>query len=134
MEIISRKEAINKGLKYYFTGIPCPKNHISKRSIHNWTCYECKCEARDEAHKKNPLGIRMRRAKRRAKQLNATPSWADLKAITEFYKACPDGMVVDHIVPLQAKLASGLHTIENLQYLTPLENSQKNNNYIPEFI
>jgi len=40
MEIISRKEAIEKGLKVYFTGKPCKNGHISIRGI-SGDCREC---------------------------------------------------------------------------------------------
>lgn len=66
-------------------------------------------------------------AKRRAAKLNQTPKWADLKAIEEFYKNCPKGYSVDHIIPLQGKNVRGLHVLENLQYLTKSENSRKGN-------
>lgn len=41
MEIISRKDAVNLGLKYYFTNKPCKRGHVSKRKSHSGTCYEC---------------------------------------------------------------------------------------------
>lgn len=44
MEIISRKEAIEKGLKYYFTGKPCKRGHFSKRLISTCQCIDCKKE------------------------------------------------------------------------------------------
>jgi hypothetical protein len=69
------------------------------------------------------------RAKRRASQLQRTVPWADLKAIKEFYKNCPKGYVVDHIIPLQGKNVSGLHVLNNLQYLTASENASKGNKY-----
>lgn len=43
MEIISRKEALNLGLKYYFTGKPCKHGHVSKRDSRG-SCYECKLD------------------------------------------------------------------------------------------
>lgn len=73
-------------------------------------------------------------AKRWAKKKQRTPLWADLDAIHEFYKNCPEGYEVDHIVPLQGELVSGLHVLNNLQYLTPRENTSKNNHFEPEFI
>ena len=35
-----RKKAINAGERFYFTGKPCPRGHISKRSV-NGGCIEC---------------------------------------------------------------------------------------------
>ncbi len=66
-------------------------------------------------------------AKRRALKLQRTVKWADLKAIEQFYIDCPKDMTVDHILPLQGKEISGLHVLENLQYLTKSENSRKGN-------
>lgn len=65
--------------------------------------------------------------KRHAQKLKAIPKWADLKAIREFYKKCPEGYHVDHIVPLQGKTVSGFHVLENLQYLPAKENLSKGN-------
>ena len=68
-------------------------------------------------------------AKRRAAKLQRTPAWADLEAIKKFYDNCPEGYAVDHIVPLQGVNISGLHVLNNLQYLTKSENSKKGNRY-----
>lgn len=67
--------------------------------------------------------------KRRAAKIQRTPSWADLEAIKQFYKNCPPGMTVDHIIPLQGEIVSGFHIVENLQYLTKSENSKKRNKF-----
>ncbi len=83
--------------------------------------------------KSNPerarLNSRVKEAKRRASKLRRTPSWADLDAIKEFYRNCPPGHHVDHIIPLQGKNVSGFHILENLQYLTASENCSKGNKY-----
>ncbi len=68
-------------------------------------------------------------AKYRAAKLQRTPAWADIEAIKAFYNNCPEGYHVDHIVPLQGKLVSGLHVVENLQYLTAKENLSKGNKF-----
>ena len=70
--------------------------------------------------------------KRQAAKLQRVPKWADLEAIKLFYKNCPAGMTVDHIIPLQGKIVSGLHVANNLQYLTRKENAAKNNHFDPE--
>jgi hypothetical protein len=44
MEIISRIEALEKGLRFYFTGKPCVKGHISQRYTNNRNCCECSRE------------------------------------------------------------------------------------------
>ena len=44
MKIISRKEAKEQGLKYYFTGKPCGRGHIVKRSVSNYKCWQCRKE------------------------------------------------------------------------------------------
>lgn len=66
-------------------------------------------------------------AARKARVKQATPPWADLRAIQEFYKRCPKGYHVDHIIPLNGVNVSGLHTIENLQYLLAADNLKKSN-------
>lgn len=70
-----------------------------------------------------------RGAKRRAAKLQATPEWADIEKIREFYLECPEGHHVDHVVPLQGELVCGLHVLENLQYLTVEENLKKGNKW-----
>lgn len=65
-----------------------------------------------------------------------TPSWANQEAIKSLYKKAKQlsqetGILytVDHVIPLQGKLVSGLHVENNLQILTKSENSRKNNTY-----
>lgn len=59
-----------------------------------------------------------------AKRKNQTPSDIDIKALQEFYLNCPNGHEVDHIIPISK---GGLHSLENLQYLTISENRKKSN-------
>lgn len=65
----------------------------------------------------------------RAAKLRRTPPWVNREELKSVYKACPEGMHVDHIVPLQGRNVSGLHVPWNLQYLTPSENSSKGNRF-----
>ena len=68
-------------------------------------------------------------AKYRASKLKATPNWANLIAIKEIYRTCPEGYHVDHIVPLQGELVCGLHCEFNLQHLPASENLSKGNRF-----
>jgi hypothetical protein len=82
-------------------------------------------------HEKNHMAGREYAARRRAATIHRLPRWADRAAIKEFYKNCPPGMVVDHIIPLRGKTVSGLHVLSNLQYLSDHDNAVKYNK-LPE--
>lgn len=41
MDIVTRKEAREKGLKRYFTGKPCRHGHIAERRTDTAQCCEC---------------------------------------------------------------------------------------------
>lgn len=76
--------------------------------------------------------------KRRAAELNATPSWADQTKIYSFYwlratKSEVYGIEyhVDHIIPLNNPLVCGLHNEFNLQVIPASENLSKGNSFIP---
>jgi len=91
-----------------------------------------------EYGKANPDKSRARMAKRRAAKLQRTPSWVDFEAIKAIYAEAHrleelDGITrhVDHIIPLQGELASGLHIANNLQILTAEENLSKSNKFVP---
>lgn len=77
--------------------------------------------------KDNWLTYKAYLASRKARVKQATPSWANLTEIRDFYYNCPEGYHVDHILPLNGKDVSGLHTMENLQYLSATENLRKSN-------
>ncbi len=72
-------------------------------------------------------------AKRKSSKLQRTPIWSDLNAIKDVYmEAQYFQLVVDHIIPLQGKLVSGLHVWDNLQLLEKSENCSKGNYFNPE--
>lgn len=81
-----------------------------------------------------PEYFRFHCSKYRAAKLSRTPVWADLESINNIYELCPAGFEVDHEIPLQGKLVSGLHVPENLQYLDSNLNKVKNNKFVPQFI
>lgn len=41
MELITRAEAIERGLKRYFTGQPCKHGHVTERFVKGFLCYGC---------------------------------------------------------------------------------------------
>ena len=52
MKIISRKEAKGLGLKKYYTGKLCKRDHLSERRTCNGHCIECRTEYRlSDRHK-----------------------------------------------------------------------------------
>lgn len=180
LEIITRKDAIQLGLKKYFTGKPCRQGHVALRTVSGKNCVVCQSERSDRngenkaayleslktwrtenaprqraLEKKWQIANPERRreicreatrkwgANNRDKtRINAafwhkrlresTPTWVDRNAVKEFYRNCPSGYHVDHIVPLNGDNVCGLHVPWNLQYLTPSENSAKSNTWSDE--
>jgi 5-methylcytosine-specific restriction endonuclease McrA len=80
-------------------------------------------------YQNNYYNFQVRNAQYSKRLTERTPAWADNKKIIEFYKNCPKGYHVDHIIPLNGKKVSGLHIETNLQYLTKKENLKKSNKY-----
>ena len=81
-------------------------------------------------------------AKRRSARLQRTPSWLtpiDFERIENEYKLAAiltnlwgESWHVDHIIPLQGKMVSGLHVPSNLQVLRGKDNVKKANGYLPK--
>lgn len=107
------------------------KNHDKEKSDNNkWK-------------KENPDKRSFTDAKRRAAKLQRTVAWADTDKIREIYKdcieinlaakaaGCAEMFWVDHVVPLQGELVSGLHVEYNLDIITASENLKKSNKFIP---
>lgn len=75
--------------------------------------------------------------RRRAKNLRTT-KWADKKAIADIYAEAKRFSIetgikhhVDHEIPLQGKLVSGLHVPANLRIIPASKNFKKLNRYTP---
>ena len=89
---------------------------------------------------KNKARVLDNKAKYRASKRNRTPIWVDKEHLWLIKQAYELAILrkklfgfewhVDHIVPLNGKLVSGLHVIENLQVIPGAENLLKNNKYV----
>ena len=101
-------------------------------SIKNKEYYAERKDIWDIYYDKNKSDYLARNAQRRAKVKQATPAWANLKKIKDFYANCPVGYHVDHIIPLNGDTVCGFHVENNLQYLTEEENLKKSNKLITD--
>lgn len=91
--------------------------------------------------KENPGKVNALVMKRHAAKLQRTPKWLtkeQLQEIKEFYIEAKelqwlsdptDPLEVDHIVPLQGEIVSGLHVPWNLQILPKSLNCEKSNKF-----
>ena len=88
--------------------------------------------------KRNKDSVAAHSSNRRARQFNATPSWANKKYIKLFYTLASkekdrtgEDVTVDHMVPLKSDVVCGLHVEANLQLMIFSENSSKGNRSWP---
>lgn len=58
MKIITRKEAIASGLRFYFTGSMCGNGHTAEKSVIGWKCQECKRNDEQRWRDANPSKAR----------------------------------------------------------------------------
>lgn len=93
----------------------------------------CSAKCRDEAQKvlltpevlaNRRLTTLLKVRRYQARRYNQIPDNANMDDIKEFYKNCPSGYEVDHIIPISK---GGLHHQDNLQYLPFLDNRRKSN-------
>lgn len=70
-ELMSLKEAKRLGLKQYFTGVPCPKGHISMRQVAGAQCLECNAERRNAL----PAEVLERHQEARNARYASDPEW-----------------------------------------------------------
>ncbi len=153
------EEARSRGMKRFFTGIPCRNGHLAQRYVRpDHDCVVCALDRRRRyvpsetvlakavadmaAWRANNIDrakatTRMVNASRHARKLNATPSWADRDAINAIYQWASAAEIetgikheVDHIVPLKGRLVCGLHVEGNLRVVTRDVNRKKGNRHV----
>lgn len=88
---------------------------------------------------RNPHKVAADTRKRQAAQLRATPTWADHKAIEQYYLIAAyltaelgTPFHVDHVVPLQGETVCGLHAHTNVSIALGAWNCSKSNRYWPD--
>jgi hypothetical protein len=113
-----------KAKEYYLTHLEeILEYHRKYFQDHKDEIYIKSKEYRD-AH---PEVHRLSNTKQEIKRKSRIPKFGQ-RGIKTFYTNKPNGMEIDHYIPLQGDFVSGLHVIWNLQYLTPHANRVKNNN------
>ena len=97
-----------------------------------------KLEATKKRQKRYPHLMVEAVAKRRAAKYQATPPWADRKAIKQYYllaqfltEELGTPFSVDHVVPLKSETVCGLHAQTNLAILPTAWNAKKGNRTWP---
>ena len=77
---------------------------------------------------------RVRRRQGKIKHCEIFMNAGELAEIQGLYDFCRifKGFEVDHIIPLNGKLVSGLHVLSNLQVIPTHENRSKQNKYVIE--
>ena len=88
---------------------------------------------------KNPEKISANNSKRRSARIHRTPSWLTTEQLLRIESLYAESIKrrletgldwhVDHIIPLQGKLVSGLHVPENMQIILAQDNVKKGNRY-----
>lgn len=104
------------------------------RSIQAKDNYSNYYESHQKSYAKNAHKIKARNSVAKFSRKQRVVSWTEAEEINTFYANCPEGYQVDHVIPLLGKNVSGLHVLNNLQYLPARENLQKGNKYTPVLI
>lgn len=74
LEIISRGEAKERGLKLYFTGQPCIRGHIDQRRVSSASCLTCLKENFSSWYKENSDLVKKKALARYYKNINKNRS------------------------------------------------------------
>jgi 5-methylcytosine-specific restriction endonuclease McrA len=70
-----RQQAIAAGKRRYFTGVPCPKGHISERTVDNSGCVACQDATRAKNRERQRAYTREHYAKNKATYIEKAAEW-----------------------------------------------------------
>lgn len=148
--VISRQEAITKGLKRYFTGKPCKHGHTAERKSINSACLMCASILRHKRYvknseeairgsrewqKKNPEKNREKALKcyhrNRERNLQCKRKYysknykAIMKRNLEWVRANPEKIaIMRHNYRARKRMADGFYKIEDLRILFKKQNAK----------
>jgi 5-methylcytosine-specific restriction endonuclease McrA len=71
----TRKEAIERGIKRYFSGKPCPNGHVSARFVSSYNCVDCADDRSKVFRKDNPSYDRNWRRDNKNKVIQSSRIW-----------------------------------------------------------
>lgn len=122
MDLVSFKDAKATGLKFYFTGKPCMRGHLSVRRVKGCGCVQCQQVQKRTSPKNNPDRVKTnaRNGKQKRKNVPGKHTAQDIAAIIKLQKGkCAYCKVklgkkrhIDHIVPVSK---GGTNDRQNLQ-------------------
>lgn len=131
--------------KHYWSKVPCKHNHQCPRKFKNHACIECIKLKRRRLYKpkrtpqqRQLISDRTRANKwaKKVMELRSTPYWVDVEALKEIYlkrlaaeRATGELYHIDHIIPKNNPLVSGLTVPWNLQVLPAKQNMKKGNSF-----
>ena len=132
---IENKDRINIRVKQWSKDNPARIKSLNREWYLNNKDRHNECSRRN--YEKYPERAKLRSHLRTHSLKVQTPSWYEDDEVNKLYKLCVFmtkffhmSFHVDHIVPLQGKLVSGLHCFDNLQILTAEQNRQKSNSFL----
>jgi len=146
LHLITRKQALQFGLKFYYTGIACQNNHFSERQTSNGNCRKCcktymkqyhsehKAEsiARSNAwikktkyhrvlYKNNPEKFMASRRMRKLAKIHRTPKW-----LTKEHKK---QMQTEYSLALWCSKVMGIKY--HVDHIVPLQGKQVSGLHVP---
>lgn len=133
----------NKKLKFFYTRVmkgmavtysPCKACEGKAEKIRYKKLKKSIAERNSARYKLFPWIFRHNQLLSRFRKKGCAPKWLNnqqLNEILAFYKKASESkLTVDHIIPLNGKIVSGLHVPWNLQLMTLAENAKKYNHII----